>query len=299
LNKLKKQNKFIVNKMIMKKAFIIVATLFANYILYAQKDSIIAVNYFKNIIADGKITGEKYVILQKTYNMNNLLIKEISYDSTHKPLNVAYIFNNDGKPISREEYTSSNNLIKITRSFYNPSGRLIEEKVYEPANDFNTLKFKINYSYSDTSLIKVITYNSRNKQVGKRTINYKTLQCIDKTQYKKGFERNGIQSEMIITDRTNPQLITKSITRTLTDGQQQEYLCEYTFVPDTKLIDKETTTNLVTKAKIVKTFNYDKQNKVYKTYSLDENNNYKEVILIEPTNHFVDPGRKEMVNLVE
>lgn len=283
--------------MIMKKAFIIIAILFTNYILYAQKDSIIAVNYFKNIIRDGKITGEKYVILQKTYNMNNLLIKEISYDSTHKPLNIAHIFNNEGKPISREEYTSSNNLVKITRSFYNTSGRLIEEKIYEPANGFNTLKFKIKYSYSDTSLIKVITYNSRNKQVGKRTINYKNQQCIDKTQYKKGFERNGVRAEMIITNYTNPQLLTKSITRILADGQEKEYLCEYTFVPDTKLIDKETMTNLVTKAKIVKTFNYDKQNKVYKTYSLDENNNYNEYILIESNKHFVDPGRKEMLNL--
>jgi hypothetical protein len=264
------------------------------------RDTLTVVNYVKHVITDGKISPLNYVFVQKTYDIKNQLIKEIAYDdSSHQPANIAYIFNKDRVQISREEYNLLNNLKRVTRYSYNKSGRLIEENIYEPNNGPLGIKVQVKYYYSDTALVKKITYNAKKRWIEKSTIKFKPQQTIEKTVFARNYKNDGIKKEEIISLKTNDQKITRTITTTGFDGKKTKIISERTYRPGTLLLEKESNTNYTDSSIVTINYYYNEENKILSKSVLDKNNNYLERYIFVYTNYFRDPGRKEMVNLPE
>ena len=99
-----------------------------NGFVFAQQDSIKyeIMQVFK--IVDGKKTAASFVKKQKTYTIDNRLIREITFDdSTRQTLNYTFYFYKDNRLFSEECHDKSDSIRYIILHKYNSKG--LEKKL--------------------------------------------------------------------------------------------------------------------------------------------------------------------------
>jgi hypothetical protein len=276
---------------------IILFCLFSNRI-FGQPDSITAVNCFKHVIKDGKITNERYVVNQKTFNSHKYLIKEITFgDSSHQVHRISYFFYKNNQLLSQEAYNSTNSLLNVLRYQYNSLNKPVEILLYEPEKGLLELKKKNKFTYADTLLVKKVSLNNRNKWLEKSSWNYFPEKIISSTIYSKKLNSNYIERIDTTCFLKGKKITAKNILTIDRKASADSKTIEFLYLPETVLIEKEylKNNNGDTITTILNSYNADKL--LFKKIFLDENKKKTACYSIEYNRYFLDPGKKEMTIL--
>jgi hypothetical protein len=266
--------------------------------VFGQPDSITAINCFKHIIRDGKITNERYVVNQKTYDDNGFLIKEITYnDSTHQVNKIAYFFYRNDLPISKEEYNATNSLLKITRWQYNTSKYLIEEIIFEPDENQMKINQKVKFIYEESHLIKKVVSGPGNRTIEKSTWVYQPSKVEVSTVFSKNDKNKNITRVDTTIFFNEGLVIAKKIVAIDRKDIISDSLIEFQYLPESSLVEKVYLKNNLGDTVVTIVNSYNKEKKIFKKIYLDANKNKNACYSIVYNRYFIDPGRKEMVVL--
>ncbi|MBN2610085.1 MAG: hypothetical protein JXB00_00865 [Bacteroidales bacterium] len=181
-----------------KNNFILLSILFILISLncYPQKDSIRVIITYNYGLENGKRTGSKTVINQKTYTLEGKLLRELKLDQNTGVINtyVVYFYNDNDMLLSEEEFNMKDSLVSGTKYSYDAQGRLTEIRYYGSSSATVPQMEKrevINY-LNDTLKKSVIAYSPNKKKLC--TVKYKYDTQNSKVQIESAYKvpENGI-----------------------------------------------------------------------------------------------------------
>jgi hypothetical protein len=219
--------------------FLLLVNLYGN--AFCQKDSICVVNCFKYSVIDGKNTGQRIIYKQKTFDKYGKLVREMFYyDTILQIKNIVFYFYKDKMLISKEEYNNDNTISRINRYYYNSSGYLTEEFVFEPNNNIVEKKLRTTFSYQDTFLTQKMVYDSKNKLVEKTTREKIDFQLIETTKYNKRAVEGNMKEKIMISNFSGQHLIKTEFYLTYSTGKKVLNTIDYVYDTTSVIIETQT-----------------------------------------------------------
>ncbi|MBN1950693.1 MAG: hypothetical protein JW801_05790 [Bacteroidales bacterium] len=190
----------------MRKTFLLALLLLAACGMAAQ-DSIRAVNSFSNKLVNGSITGKKFLIDQKTYDLTGRLLLLIRYADTVAKIEsyTRYFYaDSSDRLLSEETFNLKREVSEVKRYHYNDAGQLMEIRIYAPGKDrmqnIQTEKFQYTDGLLTGKTVLGATGKWQEKQVTAR--------------------QDSIETTLIKYHKKNPeQLKTETITRIYRNGK--------------------------------------------------------------------------------
>lgn len=168
-----------------------------------NKDSLIIINAYDYDLSHGISMFHRFCPNQKTYNKQNVLLREINYKKSELDEKISievfiYYFYNDNNQLISEEYYlpdgTFNYLIKYT---YNPDNLLINKSLLLQTDNKLSFKSDTLYNYKEKKLTQIISRNSKKKKTSKTIVNY----LNDKEVYISNFKSTDGQPSQIITEK--------------------------------------------------------------------------------------------------
>jgi hypothetical protein len=208
---------------------------------YSQKDSILVINSLKYPVSKGRISGPGTIYNQKTFDKQGRITREMFYlDSIVQITSIVFYFYDNNMLFSREEFNSDNTVKKINRYSYNTLGYLSEELLYEPFNGQIQKKYKVEYSYKDTTLIQKIKYNDKNKWIEQTTIEKDGNLNKETTKYKKGFNEENLKNKLVIQNINGKRLSKTEIIQNYYNGKNDYKKIEYFYDMNPAMLETHT-----------------------------------------------------------
>jgi hypothetical protein len=252
--------------------FFILALPVVTGIALAQTDSIRYQNMSVFEIRDGKKTASYFIKNQKTFTMDDLLIREIDFDDSTKHIqHYIFYFYRDGKLFTEEKHKANDSIQSIIRHKYFSNGLEKERAILERNKGKMKVTVKSTYTYDKAGQMIVMKENGPVKKSScTTTYSYASGHLVKEESIAKNPADNIISRTTEYQYDQDGKLTIKSVSNRDKNGNGTTYTETYAY-NDKGRVKKTEVRNAENMISVVKNYEYYANGNIRNYYEQDVN----------------------------